>query len=478
MSGVFQATRLFYSAGWWRRAFLTATLLLMILSALIEHAAGHPLNSFTVWLIAAAGQWIVTLAGLLVMAGSIFRTASAPQALRLLPFGRLRLLLGLLLALPLFAAFDTVLSALQHLGDATAAAGWAGEVGWFFKTLALESLFLLLCVLIAASQTSLLLFAILLALAMALAIVFPFRALSALLAVWHETAALFLLALCGWAVFAAWYLRAPRISVLNWREEQQPDLLHHFQRRGSAAVSSRAAAIRYQLLGEPSVIGAALRIAGPIVVVYMMLIIVVLALYRRHPEIWSHMMRQWPVVSIYAQLILASSVCGSEFRAVRAMVGRSRILWICGAQTRAESFALCERIAWSCFAVIAGLVLAVGAVGWMLLPHRPGNWAAATIVFPVPAILCCMYLAFMNVGDRLPVVLIPAYVFLYAAFYLEASASHFSPAVAALLQIAVPAATLAGAACLRRIAARRWQNIDWLTVKPEIAIGGLSTRRA
>ena len=71
-----------------------------------------------------------------------------------------------------------------------------------------------------------------------------------------------------------------------------------------------------------------------------------------------------------------------------------------------------------------------------------------------------------------------AYVFLYAVFYLEASASNLSPAVAALLQIAVPAATLAGAACLRRIAARRWQNIDWLTVKPEIAIGGLSTRRA
>jgi hypothetical protein len=134
MSGVFQATRLFYSAGWRRRAFLSATLLLMIVSALIEHVAGHPLNSFTVWLIAAAGQWIIALAGLLVMAGSIFRSASAPQALRLLPFGRLRLLLGLLLALPLFAAFDTVLSVLQHLGDATAA-GWAGEVGRFFKTL-------------------------------------------------------------------------------------------------------------------------------------------------------------------------------------------------------------------------------------------------------------------------------------------------------------------------------------------------------
>jgi hypothetical protein len=479
MSGVFQATRLFYSAGWRRRTFLSATLLLMIVSALIEHAAGHSLNSFTLFLIGAAGQWVMTLGGLLVMAGSIFRAASAPQALRLLPFGRLRLLLGLLLALPLFAAFDTVLSVLQHLGDATAANGWAGEVGRFFKTLALESLFLLLWVLIAASQTYLWLFTILLALAMALAMaVVPFRALSALLAVWHETAALFLLALCGWAVFAAWYLRAPRISVLNWREEQQPDLLHHFQRRGSGAVSSRAAAIRYQLLGEPSVIGAALRIAGPIVVVYMMLILVVLALNRRHPEIWSHMMRHWPVVSIYAQLILTSSVCGTESTAVRAMVGRSRILWICGAQTRAESFALCERIAWSCFAVIAGLVLAVGAVGWMLLPHRSGNWAAATIVFPVPAILCCMYLAFMNVGDRLRVVLIVAYVFLYAAFYLEASASHFSPAVAGLLQIAVPAATLAGAACLRRIAARRWQNIDWLTVKPEIAIGGLSTRRA
>jgi hypothetical protein len=53
-----------------------------------------------------------------------------------------------------------------------------------------------------------------------------------------------------------------------------------------------------------------------------------------------------------------------------------------------------------------------------------------------------------------------AYVFLYAVFYLEASASNLSPAVAALLQIAVPAATLAGAACLR------------------LAIGGLSTRRA
>ena len=175
------------------------------------------------------------------------------------------------------------------------------------------------------------------------------------------------------------------------------------------------------------------------------------------PEIWLFV------------LTIFSTVAGASAGQAAA---RSRALWLRRSWSRAELFAEVERSFWRHNLVVLGVLLAL-MVGIGSYVHLPGEMLAGGLPLLVLGTVLSTYLGFMLTrGLRWLEISLGSAVMLT----LMAVALMLGMEVIALAPVFIIEALLAGLVfVLRAVARRRWSRIDWIECRPPRA---LSIRQA
>ncbi|HKE93297.1 MAG TPA: hypothetical protein VKB34_03240 [Povalibacter sp.] len=370
--------------------------------------------------------------------GMIFRGIAGARICRLIPHGRLQLLLGLLLVLILGAALFATVTALAGsrltIGFPLlfARAAFVGTIALLATFAGAVSVLTMTCVFIGLGS---------------LPVILPsLSRVGGIAYLFGSTSALLVVTACIWTTFGLWFLRATFITPLAVAEAGMA--------QGGGIVgrlkSSRSTALTTFLLGPSGIAwGAIAGLFGT----------ALLTLLPRLTALWSG----GAVRPAMADLLpLAGMVCVFGGITGFAVTRRAKQLWLRGGYSRAESFAVCETQMWRYYAASCSLVPVCFAVAIFL--GKPAMSMVLLLSCAVTIGACLLYFSLMrvqpwSVADVLvAVALIAAFVFLLGAL----NNAWLSPAATtALLAVQALAAWL-----LRRTAKSRWQRIDWLIHKP------------
>lgn len=443
MRGVLQVTLLCFSwAPLLRRiAVLGAALTLAGHMGLLLFATGGPVFLEVVSVILSMAFIAVSV---VLATGVMWRCISAPRTLRLVPYGRLKLLAGVLVAHLLLASLVAANVALFRL-EAPATPQFPGSLASIFiGALAGASAVTLLFFLLSGTP-----YIAIAVTAVAwlgdelwsrLAVPFNLPARVGPLPLLAAATAL------AWSAFAAWYLRARRIAPPSWGSTRSGSA-----RRIAEIHVSAPAAIGIQLIG-PSPF-ARLRNAG----LFIAAIVAVLLWGAADTPSSTRSVTTAMALSFF---LLITSIF--PFGITAGLAGRSRALWLRSGCSREQLFRVCERLGWRCLLVGASAVLLVLALAWVLVPHP--TYACGRLLLEVVALeVCGLYVGLMSVrGANLRLILeVLTAVVGWSCLMVSLLATAATPAIQA-----IPIVLLLGALALRPIARLQWRELDWLICKP------------
>lgn len=415
------------------------------------HSAAEPLFV----LMAIAGAICAAISPVL-MGGVVLRSLSAPRALRLIPRGRLQLLLGAALAQLALAVFISGIIAVLIATGSASHATLPARFGDLFAVTLVVSYAALTFQLLGYYLASRFAFGGVWLLTLAVwvrLISVPLQ--SAQLRATLSTAAGLgtVLALCAlaWLAFALHYLSARHIHVPHWNNIG----MGARQRSAASPPDSRPRperhfthheAIRTILTGGPRQ-----RRNLVALLIGFAFIILVTVMDR------SHLPRGagYAIVGLICMMVgpLTGSIAG-------VMSQRSKPLWLQSGLGRRELFAALEARSWR-LVLSAAVFCALLVVGWSTLAAQPLQWSAwsvGVLVTPLAsgALLTYAQLQFVRGHRVLDILLLALAMGLWMAelFSLAVGAELF--VVADLL-----AAQILLVPVLRLLALRRWEKIDW-----------------
>jgi hypothetical protein len=361
-----------------------------------------------------------------------FRNAAASRALSFIPYSRVRLGLGVLLAQIVLAALAGAYVAVPHTLPTTT------FPAVFIEVLALTNLWVLWSFLICGpnpwirwGMVGLALLSLLVITAGTSVVEIP--GVSGLTLLGFVAAVSVLL-------FATWYLRARSIGAPNLEDGS---LLHPVAFSNGSARPQARTAINLHLLGQTSVF----RASWPIHTLCGCLLVVTYLMMRKvnvlgHPEIAGN-----------AVMTMALYLLGTWSAVLPGKIShRARPLWLSGF-SRAEVFAQVERVSLRCLLMTAVPLLTVLLLVWYPQNSETGRYL---LLLMVTTAFCNTYLAIMNVhgGSPLNYPLIG-----FSAVSLGVFA-RYTPT------LLIPVLEIVALPILRHIALQRWRQIDWMICKP------------
>jgi len=445
MNGILRSTLLFCWGWKLQRPLFGASLLLTVGAAALQIVQPSGYGN-TLWSPILDVLLLMCVWGALLMGGTIFRAASAPRTLRLIPYARLQLALGVLLAEVLLAACLTLNLALVHRTIPTLSLAYDSVTSTFFATLAAMTLtvfwqfFLFSDSLWCrwATVTTILIFVSWLIRSWQLGIE-PLR---------MATAGFASVTLAAWALFSTWYFRTERINPPNLQDGWGTRRRIHTQ-----PTETRGAALNIYLLGQKSTLRACWPDLDLIMGYNAVAVLIVLGQHR-------------PLaIDLSYVLILTFLFAGSAgLRLASPIAQRARALWIRSGCSRQELFNTAERLSLRCLACVSVPTLAVCAVEWIALPHGPTDWRYLLLILLL-MLFCDVYLGLAGARQGSPTVpaIVASAAFAIVVFLphdLRSSWDVSSPVVL------IPTAEVLVALSLRFLAQRRWQRLDWLICKP------------
>jgi hypothetical protein len=390
---------------------------------------------------------VMTLAG-----GALtIRKVSALRTLRLVPYARVQLLLGVLLALVLLAALLTACIAFLHRPTAVVLVPlWDRLIYTFEATLALATLWTMWVFVTSAN----LWFGIISLLIVQFGVMRSHSLFKSDITNAGTADFLMVLALAAASLFAVWYVRVRRIAP------PQSDFVTLWfvgSNSGHATAASRRAAINTYLLRQPSVVRAT-RDQLAFWVLINAMVLWVLAIARQH----THGHADFGL----GPVIMVSCLSSIGNYLGRTVAGDSRHVWIRAGCSRVELFRAAERLTWTCLAILGAGVLVLSAAEWILLPHGDHDWPFLFVV-SLAMVVCNTYLGLMNFNgvsgvDLADTVLSAVIVFLVLCY---AFVFPDEPG-AATARFVIAVAEVVGAFALRALALRRWRRVDWLKFRP------------
>ena len=440
MKGILRSALLFCLAWRLQRLLLGASLLLAVILRLIV-ALVQPCRAVTTASMLSGLFPVICVYGVLSIGTVTFRAASAPRTLRLMPYARLQLVLGILLAEVLLTLFVTVnIGFMQGVNPG----------GTFVRVFTMMSLSVFwLFFVFSNSPWQRWVATLVLCIVVAVLI---WRLRTGIVLVRLDSAQFALVTLTAWPLFAAWYLRAKRIDsppplISNW--DSGIDNWGSGRTRRTKDIETRDAALNIYLLGRATVARACWPDVGLTLALSVMFIVI----------------SALPRLDLAPVLILTFLIAGGTcFQRVRPIAQRARALWIRSGCSRWELFKTAERLSLQCMVWVGLAALVLSVVDWMILPHPSADWRYLFTV-GVTTLLCDVYFGLVGVSrpSLSPFVVLASsalnmLILLPDSLWLSwgVSSSH---ALIVTTEIVV-------ALALRYIAQWRWQRIDWLICKP------------
>jgi hypothetical protein len=446
MKGILQTALLFYLGGRLQILLVVLALLQLLVTPWLSsggdifcRAPGLPPSSF---LVAA------NFACLLIMGALTFRAVSSQRSLAFIPYARIRIVMGVLLAELVGATLVASNAALVHLRDPCVPLAWGSVSHTFVGSLAVMTLWILWSFFV-VGPTAWLRWTLVILVFICGPVLYVYIQSDSR---FHGVDALDgfgLSALVAASLFGVWYLRARYIappmpgttdlgSVDFRRSRVQPD------RSGAA---SRAEAVNAYLIGKPSI----LRACWPYVAVITVANIVPAFIFQKW---FSGTMRV--DVGLMSTMVFLSA--GGSY-ATTNIARRARALWIRGGYSRRELFRTAERLSLSSLAYTGGplVVLALLEWGGSLL----GDTQRYLMLLMLTTAFCNLYLMLMDFrrvwfGTGFAV------FFGLTWLILMPHAIFFPFTWMGPWGIVIPGAEVVLAIVLRAVALYRWERIDWL----------------
>jgi hypothetical protein len=391
-------------------------------------------------------------------AGAALRTFSARNAMRLLPYGRARVLCGTTLAITLMAAVATLPVLLAHLGEpvshplAHANPARVFAIAWTCAALICTFSF------IASASARNMLLIILVPLSVS-QLLFTLRYLPAglgdrALASGMLVVLFFTSAALVWLAFCAWYLRAGTIrpTLHLMPGSQWVSRMRATPADKALAVEppiARTAAIRQYLLGdamslERSFLWVALG-------TLMLGLVLALFLSKEGPDV----------------LRISMSVVGYFAMNISVMFGyvpvqRARRLWLRAGIRREDLFRVTERLGVSSGLLLVGIA-ATGLAVWSLI-QRPDLASQILLAVPLQLTLaaCLLYACLGYTGTwTLPTLLLDVALGAWLLVVMGLARPVVNVSRTSLILLA---ATAVLTCLLRMRARRRWSTVHWRPV--------------
>jgi hypothetical protein len=457
MKGVLRVMVLFYTSARIQPWLLGVGLAVFIASNSAPYAAlCRRLSWSPMWTMPAYILSFSLVGAALALGSTGLRWISSRRLLTLIPFARVRLLLGLLLAPQLPAALIVITVVLRHHGVTR---GW-GSPGDTVEIVCSSTVLVTLWMFMASRST---LFGVLPA---ALGIALP--ALTRNAPTRGEIAGLPVADILGYAaltavfIFAAWYLRAECIAPPKTRGLEGSRFAKI--RPVKALTASKNAALDAFLLDAPSIWSAArsfLAMSAPFNILFLFLF----------GMFWYISDGRLGFTTTPLLTLITAATLGNQW--VMKIAQRSRRIWLNSAETRLGVFHLCERVSWRFFAAVGTPIFLVCIIEWIMLPQGTaqlhGNRIGLYLLLVMLELnVCGLYfglLAYRNrSGDQIPFVLVVMTVYLTVTVYLP---FHPDAQLALPLEWCIALALPIGAVILRMAAMARWRDIDWLNCRPK-----------
>ena len=450
MKGVLQVTRLFIGGDRFQRALLAAFPVMQCL-AILWYLLDPPCQRCVpTGPMVCDSVALMGLTGCLLMGAERLRAMAAPRTLRFAPLARLRLLLGMVLALLLLAGLLTFGAALAYKFAPRLLVSSGSVYGTFCGAVELMFLWVLWGFFLFGR-------AVWLRWLLVVAI-FPAVLVMGLQFVGGpgggalvEFSAIGLAAVIS---FVTWFVRVrqieppdPVVTGTDW------SVFAVARVRSSEVLGKSAeAATNTYLLGQPTVARACWFWLSCVIAVNIFW----LGLMRL-PRAYLDSSVAFPIVLV--GVILCATIFPHQ------IVRRARMLWIRGGSSRRELFNRTEKLSLDCLAFVGIPLLVLGAAE---LTHVSLDRAVYLLLLTVSTGLCCIYLTLLDLRFRInpqfnPLELVFFTVtymfFLPDVFYFPFE--HSDPWV----PLQVPIVELLAVPLLRAIALHRWQRIDWLICK-------------
>lgn len=385
---------------------------------------------------------------MVVSTGVMWRSVSAPRTLALLPYARVKLLLGVLVAMLGFAALLTASFALFRLEAPPTPALQPSLLGMFVYLLGIATAVTLFFFLLTGTYYVAVVAIVVCGIAGRLPVISG-------MAAWVGTIPLLATAtVLAWVAFAGWYLRVRRVAPTGWYgwsgrpARNSPNL----PTRVSQIDTSRESAVTVQLLGLTSL--SRLMRQGWLIA----LVAAVLLLLQGAPG------RPRAVSAALFLIFLLVSIGMFPLGVSRIVASRSRTLWLTGGCSRERLFLLCESWTWRCLGASAGPVAAVLIAAWVFLPHPIRNWGYFLLTALASAVFV-LYLGLMDVTGRGLSKLSVEVLAMFACWAPVVLSSILTATVTPAMQLS-PVAQLIGAVVLRWVGKNHWRRIDWVMNKP------------
>ena len=459
-------------------------LMLLYVSGLQRWLLGIGLSLTLLGVGAQAGDWrpaaqglfavaaifgiLLTVIAPIVVDGILFRSFAAPRAVQLIPYGRLKLALGafcaqLLLALFIAITVGTMLVfRIAPYNDHAPPAGStaAGLIATVFA-IAFSGLTLYFLAFYKALQFrrgGFLLLALLLV-PQILTRWFPQLHLGALLVTPTGSSVVTAASLLAWVLFAITYTRAQQIKLPQWNWSQTDWGGTPARAADSAARSpeppqyTQRAAIRILLTGLVTIRRRIwIQIAIAIVFFGVLLLLMGPRLFGESTLMWAFL------ICVFAGFI-PSVVSGW-------MATRARFLWLTAGLGRAELFTAVEMQSWRMVFIVAGIALAfaIPMLAFSIHAHPANVRYLPVLAMPLVSGAALVYVSLLYVRGRRRIadnLIVAGCAALVVAEMFASVADHGSTILPSLL-----GAQIILVALLRRVAERRWQNIDWLINRP------------
>jgi hypothetical protein len=423
------------------------------------HPAAQPLFA-----VAAILGILCTVIAPIVVNGILFRSFSAPRAVQLIPYGRLKLALGafgaqLLLALFIAITVGTMLLFRVAPYNAPPSGSTAGSLMATVFAIVFSGLTLYFLTFYSALQFprgGFVLFLGWFITPQLLSRAFAQLHLGALLVTRTGLSAVSMVSLLAWLVFAITYVRSRHIKLPQWSQiglgPSPPRAVADNTAVSPEPQYSRPAAIRTLLTG---LVDIRLRTWTPVFIFLAFIGLMLLtAGAKENSLLWALLICMF---SGFFPVILSG-----------LMTARARFLWLTAGLGRAELFTAVEMQSWRMIFIVAGIAMAcaIPLLAFSIHAHPANIRFFPVLAMPLVSGAAVVYVSLLyvrgrrRIGDNLIVAGFAAAVFaeIISVVSDPGSTTTVLPSLLGAQVILVP--------LLRRVAQRRWQNIDWLINRP------------